>query len=135
MGIKIKTSENEWSMENIYMEEKTSIYRPGSELPKWGYTVDKRVQDIYENAEWMLKPTEDTYHIWMDEYVESLERTIEPVEMFRLVDQTTGTEIYLLDFERHNYDNRWLEVSRKKVELWSEKKNRYFMWNHLYFSI
>ena len=76
----------------IYMEEKTSIYRPGSELPKWGYTVDKRVQDIYENAEWMLKPTEDTYHIWMDEYVESLERTIEPVEMFRLVDQTTGTE-------------------------------------------
>ncbi len=28
----------------------------------------------------------------MDEYVESLERTIEPVEMFRLVDQTTGTE-------------------------------------------
>ena len=24
---------------------------------------------------------------------------------------------------------------RKKVELWSEKKNRYFMWNHLYFSI
>ena len=40
----------------------------------------------------MLKPTEDTYHIWMDEYVESLERTIEPVEMFRLVDQTTGTE-------------------------------------------
>ena len=92
LGIKIKTSENEWSMENIYMEEKTSIYRPGSELPKWGYTVDKRVQDIYENAEWMLKPTEDTYHIWMDEYVESLERTIEPVEMFRLVDQTTGTE-------------------------------------------
>ena len=26
LGIKIKTSENEWSMENIYMEEKTSIY-------------------------------------------------------------------------------------------------------------
>ncbi|MFR5059198.1 MAG: hypothetical protein ACLUDE_13645 [Faecalimonas umbilicata] len=40
----------------------------------------------------MLKPTEDTYHIWMDEYVESLERTIEPVELFRLIDQTSGTE-------------------------------------------
>lgn len=92
LGIKIKTSENEWSMENIYMEEKTSVYRTGSELPQWGYTVDERVQSIYENAKWMLEPTKDVYHIWMDEYVESLERTIEPVEVFRLVDQTTGTE-------------------------------------------
>lgn len=39
-----------------------------------------------------VKPSKDVYHIWMDEYIESIEATIEPVELFRIVDQTTGTE-------------------------------------------
>ena len=34
-----------------------------------------------------------------------------------------------------SYTHLWMDGSlRKKVELWSEKKNCYFMWNHLYFN-
>ena len=106
-----------WKRKRLYIGREVNF-------PNGGYTVDKRVQDIYENAEWMLKPTEDTYHIWMDEYVESLERTIEPVEMFRLVDQTTGTEFIVRLEDIIMITDGW--KSQKEVELWSEKKESLF---------
>ena len=93
LGMKIEVSGNEWSLENLYMKDQKVVYKPGNELPTQGNsTVNESVKSIYENAEWTLKPSKDVYHIWMDEYIESIEATIEPVELFRIVDQTTGTE-------------------------------------------
>ena len=38
------------------------------------------------------RPSKDVYHIWIDQYIENTEAIIEPVELFRLIDQTSGTE-------------------------------------------
>ena len=80
LGMKIEVSGNEWSLENLYMKDQTVVYKPGNELPTQGNsTVNESVKSIYENAEWTLKPSKDVYHIWMDEYIESIEATIEEI--------------------------------------------------------
>ena len=68
------------------------MYKSGNELPTQGGEVKESVKSIYENAEWKLKPSKDVYHIWIDQYIENTEAIIEPVELFRLIDQTSGTE-------------------------------------------
>ena len=92
LGVKIRAEGKEWMIEDLYRKDQKVVYKSGNELPTQGGEVKESVKSIYENAEWKLKPSKDVYHIWIDQYIENTEAIIEPVELFRLIDQTSGTE-------------------------------------------
>lgn len=99
VGIRVKTSgNNQWEMGNLYFEPNKTVYQSTENTN--GYSEEEiLLNELFKTASWKLHPLREDYRIWLDDCVrvgnKKAKSESDPIELFELIDQTTGTTFTL----------------------------------------
>lgn len=109
VGIRVKTSgNNQWEMGSLYFEPNKTVYQSTENTN--GYSEEEiLLNELFKTASWKLHPLREDYRIWLDDCVrvgnKKAKSESDPIELFDLIDQTTGTTFTvsiraIFDYER-----------------------------------
>lgn len=97
LGFKIITNGNEWEIKDLYSNTKGARFSPENLKPTQGTIDEKHLLEIYENANWKLKPLKDNYHLWIEDFLLNSNPSEDllarkPYALFQIIDLNSDTK-------------------------------------------
>lgn len=100
LGFSITVSGNSFKFQDLYCEENKEEYSSHlyckDNKEEDGLELGQSRYDLFANASWKLEPLLDEYHIYIDDFIVKEDNSnidkIKPLELFRIIDENSGTQ-------------------------------------------